>query len=52
MEQKLEQPFFAVLLEKQASTEDAFDGPTKPIFDMAQTQKYPSDGDEEWPILE
>jgi hypothetical protein len=50
MEQKLEQPFFAALLEKQASTEDAFNGPTKPILDLPHTLKYPSDGDEDWTI--
>jgi hypothetical protein len=50
MEQKLETPFFAVLLENQASAQDAFNGPTKPILDMAETHKYPSDGDEDWTI--
>jgi hypothetical protein len=50
MEQKLEKPFFAALLEKQAIAEEGFNGPTKTWLDMEQTQKYPSDGDEDWTI--
>ncbi len=54
-------PFFASFLEKQISepqkvkggdgtgivTKPAVDTVTKPIYDMAQTMKYPSDGDED-----
>jgi hypothetical protein len=49
----LKQPFFAKLLEEQKtiSSEQQF-GVTKPAYlDEAQTQKYPSDGDDDnWPI--
>ncbi|MCU7614905.1 microviridin/marinostatin family tricyclic proteinase inhibitor [Chryseobacterium sp. GMJ5] len=54
-------PFFAAFLENQiketknvkggsstvsAATTPLGDGVTKPIYDTAQTMKYPSDGDE------
>jgi hypothetical protein len=45
----LKQPFFAKLLEAQKAPEEK-EGflpiHTKPIFDLEQTQKYPSDNDE------
>lgn len=50
-----QQPFFARFLELQNkeehNNERLFDPwpvpkPTKPILDLEQTQKYPSDGDE------
>jgi hypothetical protein len=52
-------PFFAAFLEKQVNepqkvkggaeiiTKPTVDTVTKPTFDMAQTQKYPSDGDDD-----
>ncbi|WP_027380633.1 microviridin/marinostatin family tricyclic proteinase inhibitor [Chryseobacterium daeguense] len=51
-------PFFAAFLEKQINepqkvkgggiiTKPEVDTVTKPIYDMAQTQKYPSDGDDD-----
>ncbi|MBB4805981.1 hypothetical protein HNP38_001253 [Chryseobacterium defluvii] len=51
-------PFFASFLEKQLKepknvkggagiTIPARDSVTKPLYDMAQTQKYPSDGDDD-----
>jgi hypothetical protein len=46
----LKQPFFAQLLENQQAPEEkeGFWNPTitKPILDLEQTQKYPSDGDD------
>jgi hypothetical protein len=46
----LKQPFFAQLLEAQDKPEEkeGFWSPisTKPIIDIEQTQKYPSDNDE------
>jgi hypothetical protein len=47
----LKQPFFAKLLEEQKkpSPNQQF-WPTTKISDQAQTQKYPSDGDDDnWP---
>ena len=52
-------PFFAAFLEKQVNepqkvkggagtiTTPTIDVVTKPAYDMAQTQKYPSDGDDD-----
>ncbi|RKT01549.1 microviridin/marinostatin family tricyclic proteinase inhibitor [Chryseobacterium defluvii] len=51
-------PFFASFLEKQLKDPEKVkggtdvtiperDSVTKPIYDVAQTMKYPSDGDEE-----
>ena len=47
-------PFFARYLESQ-DLEDVqgggkpVPGTTKPMFDQAQTMKYPSDGDDDYP---
>lgn len=49
----LKQPFFAKLLEEQRTPtpDQQFYPITKPAIDEAQTQKYPSDGDDDnWPI--
>lgn len=43
-------PFFASLLSKQEMQRTAGGGPTKPALDTAQTQKYPSDGDDSTPV--
>jgi hypothetical protein len=45
----LRQPFFASLLESQGKTstgEQFYPTPTDPIRDQAQTQKYPSDNED------
>jgi hypothetical protein len=45
----LKQPFFAKLLESQKAPEEKegfWPIITKPVLDMEQTQKYPSDNDE------
>jgi hypothetical protein len=58
-------PFFASFLEKQILdpekvkggdgtgiiTNPAVDTVTKPAYDMAQTMKYPSDGDDDAPVV-
>lgn len=58
-------PFFASFLEKQIQdpekvkggngtgiiTNPAKDIVTKPTLDMMQTQKYPSDGDDDAPVV-
>lgn len=57
--EKLLKPFFAQFLEAQTKPEDAKTQPaghygnwTSKLADVPdQTQKYPSDGDEEWWLL-
>lgn len=50
---KVKVPFFAQLLTKQElSNASAGAGPTKPWIDLAQTQKYPSDGDDSTPLTD
>ncbi|MCJ8153159.1 microviridin/marinostatin family tricyclic proteinase inhibitor [Chryseobacterium sp. SSA4.19] len=58
-------PFFASFLEKQISepqkvkggdgtgiiTKPTIDTVTKPTLDMMQTMKYPSDGDDDAPVV-
>lgn len=54
-QEELKQPFFANLLEAQkkpASIDTQTLGITKQIWDQAQTQKWPSDGDDEIPPIE
>jgi hypothetical protein len=49
----LSKPFFATLLEAQKPNSDQQSYVvTKPIFDQAQTQKWPSDGDDDIPPVE
>jgi hypothetical protein len=43
-------PFYAHLLSKQEMQQTNGGGPTKPTLDQAQTQKWPSDGDDSTPI--
>lgn len=45
--EQIKQPFFAKFLETQ-KTEEVQNNTTKPRYDLEQTQKYPSDGDETW----
>ena len=40
-------PFFAKFLENQEKSVVRGGATTKPVFDMDQTMKYPSDGDED-----
>lgn len=53
MKEELKQPFFVHFLESQNSQRNAAnqEGITKPWLDIAQTQKYPSDGDDGEPSL-
>lgn len=37
--------------ERDTVTKPVLDTVTKPQYDMAQTQKYPSDGDDDAPIV-
>ena len=49
METKLQKPFFAQFLESgRAQTQQ--EETTKPSADTVHTDKYPSDGDEDWPV--
>lgn len=48
---KVKVPFFAHLLTQQELLNaTAGAGPTKPSLDVAQTQKWPSDGDDSTPL--
>ena len=56
---ELSKPFFAQFLESQARVKQPTEANslvwppvTLPIFDEAQTQKYPSDGDDEMPTTD
>ena len=54
-QEELKQPFFANLLEAQKRPvigDHQSVGLTKPWLDQAQTQKWPSDGDDEIPPIE
>jgi hypothetical protein len=53
--EELKHPFFANLLEAQkkpSSGDQQNLGITKQIWDQAQTQKWPSDGDDDIPPIE
>lgn len=60
MNKEMKKPFFAGFLDKQVDAQSSVEGgssstttdlkldaPTKPSCDMAQTMKYPSDGDDD-----
>ena len=47
--EQIKQPFFVKFLESQRSKEaEDQNFTTKPILDVNETHKYPSDGDETW----
>ena len=52
--EEVKQPFFANLLEAQKKEDhnQVYFGITKSWLDEAQTQKWPSDGDDEIPPIE